>query len=90
MASTSCELKWISFVLQDFEIPVQTPIPLHCDNLAAVHVSNNPIFHERTKYIDMDYHIIRDHILAGFLKTTHLPSCLQLADVFTKTCPSLD
>ena len=85
MASTACELKWISFLLQDFQISLHTPIPLHCDNQAAIHISNNPTFHERTKHIDIDCHVVRDHVNSGFLQTIHTPSRLQLADVFTKS-----
>lgn len=85
MAITSCELKWIPYLLQEFNISLHTHISLHCDNQATVHISNNPTFHEHTKHIDINCHIVRSHIQAGFLKTVHLPSRFQLADVFTKS-----
>ncbi|KAL0431063.1 UNVERIFIED_CONTAM: Retrovirus-related Pol polyprotein from transposon RE2 [Sesamum radiatum] len=64
---TACELQWISYLLQDFGLFVSTPIPLYCDNQAATHIVANPVFHERTKHLEIDCHLVRDHYKAGFL-----------------------
>ncbi|KAK4406689.1 Retrovirus-related Pol polyprotein from transposon RE1 [Sesamum angolense] len=45
LGTTVSELQWISYVLQDLRIHVTTPIPLHCDNLATLHIIANPVFH---------------------------------------------
>ena len=50
LASTVCELLWISYILRDFDITVPLPIPIWCDNQAALHIVANPVFHERTKH----------------------------------------
>ncbi|KAL0404416.1 UNVERIFIED_CONTAM: Retrovirus-related Pol polyprotein from transposon RE2 [Sesamum radiatum] len=60
MASTVCKLLWISYILGDFGINVSSPIPFHCDNKVAIHITENPVFHERTKHLDIDCHIVRD------------------------------
>ncbi|KAL0329372.1 UNVERIFIED_CONTAM: Retrovirus-related Pol polyprotein from transposon RE2, partial [Sesamum radiatum] len=57
MASTVCELMWISYLLHDFLVPVQRPIPFWCDNKAVLHITANPVFHERTKHLDIDCHL---------------------------------
>lgn len=88
MATTVCELQWLTSLLTDFHISVVKPIPLHCDNKAAIHIAANPVFHERTKHIDIDCHVVRNQIQAGLIHTPYLPSSLQLADMFTKTLPS--
>ncbi|KAL2226108.1 UNVERIFIED_CONTAM: Retrovirus-related Pol polyprotein from transposon RE2 [Sesamum indicum] len=67
LAATVCELRWLSFLLADFGISVTLPISLFCDNKAAVHILANPVFHERTKHIEIDCHVARDAFKDGFI-----------------------
>ncbi|KAL0358031.1 UNVERIFIED_CONTAM: Retrovirus-related Pol polyprotein from transposon TNT 1-94 [Sesamum calycinum] len=88
MASTVCELLWLSYLLLDFCIPVQQPIPFWCDNKAALHITANPIFHERTKHLDIDCHLVRDQFKLGFISPSHISGSDQPADLFTKALPA--
>lgn len=84
MADACCELKWLRFILQDLGIEHLELATLHCDNQSALYIAKNPVFHERTKHIDLDCHLVRQNIQSGLVSTTYTPTALQVADIFTK------
>ena len=84
MAETAREMIWIKSLLTNLGITTSAPMPMHCDNQAAIFIASNATFHERTKHIETDCHYIRDKVVTGEISTPHVPSASQLADIFTK------
>ena len=84
LAQATCELIWLQQLLRDLHITATCTAKLFCDNKSALHLATNRVFHERTKHIEIDCHTVRDQIKAGKLKTIHVPTGNQLADILTK------
>lgn len=84
MADATCELIWLYTILKEMHCPATAPATLFCDNQSALYIASNPVYHERTKHVEIDCHVVRQKLQSGFLKTLHVRSDLQLADVFTK------
>ena len=63
---------------------------LICDNQATLHIASNPVFHERTKHIEVGCHFIREKIASGCVATSFVNSNYQLADIFTKSLKVLE
>lgn len=85
MVVTCCELKWLCSQLRDFWIFQPHPTSLFCDNQIALNISSNLVFNERTKYIEIDWHFIRDEFQVQRIILAYVPTSAQLADIFTKT-----
>jgi len=66
------ELAWLSRLLNEFIVADITPIPIKCDNQAAIYIAKNPVFHERTKHIELDCHFVREKLLDGLISLGHV------------------
>ena len=60
------------------------PTPLHVDNISAIQITTNFVFHECTKYIKVDCHTIRETYDAHVITLPHISMDLQIVDIFTK------
>lgn len=82
MADVTREILWLHQLLSDFHIQIPST-KLFCDNKSAIHIASNLVFHERTKHIEIDCHIVRDQIKLGTIKVIHVTSDNQLVDKLT-------
>jgi hypothetical protein len=85
MATTTCELKWLKGILSNLGVVHDEPMIIHCDSQAAIHIAKNPVFHERTKHIEVDCHFVRNEVLKNNIRPIYVSTTTQLADIFTKS-----
>ena len=75
---------WLIALLKTFGVNYMQPAFLYYDRKAALYVAANPMYHERTKHVEVDCHFIREKIQDGVIKNFHIPTRHQIADFFTK------
>jgi hypothetical protein len=88
MAATSYELTWLQYLLQDLQVEHRQPATLLCDNKAALYIATSPIYHERTKHIELDCHTISEKIQNREIQTAYVQTKYQFIDIFTKPLPT--
>ena len=81
------EAIWIKSVIYDLKcdlIPEITVVNIKTDNQQVLELSKNEIVSEKSKHIDVKYHLVRDHSISGTIELAHVPSCDMIADTMTK------
>lgn len=84
MAAVTADLTWIRQLLPELMIKT-APADIRCDNQSAIKLSFNPIFHARSKRIEIDHHFIHEKVERGEIVPTYVPSKDQLADILRKS-----
>ncbi len=83
LALASAEL--LRTLLKDLGVFISTAPTLWCDNVSALAIASNPVFHARTKHIEVDFHFVRERVLRKDLAIKFVSTLDQLADIFTKS-----
>ena len=79
--STSCEEVWLRKLLSNlFDLQLDATC-IYCDNQSCVKLSQNPLFHDKSKHIEIKYHYIRDMVQRGAVKHHYVAMDDQIADV---------
>ncbi|RVW90513.1 Retrovirus-related Pol polyprotein from transposon TNT 1-94 [Vitis vinifera] len=87
MSLACSEIIWLRGMLAELDFSETDPTPLHADNTSAIQITANPVYHERTKHIEVDCHSIREAFEARVITLPHISTDLQIADIFTKALP---
>ncbi|GJU89877.1 ribonuclease H-like domain-containing protein [Tanacetum coccineum] len=60
LASGQVKVTWILKILKDLQCNDLLPVDLFCDSNSAIKIAANPVFHERTKHLEIDLHFVRE------------------------------
>jgi hypothetical protein len=86
-ATAATQAVWLSRVLGAVLGKEPDKMKLYVDNLSAIALCKNPVFHDRTKHIDTRYHYIRECVEKGMVDVLHVGTHDQLGDILTKALP---
>jgi len=84
LAIVTAELFWLRMLLRELHISLFSAPVVWCDNVSALALASNPVFHARTKHIEVDYHFVREKVLNKDISIRFISTTDQVADVFTK------
>ncbi|RDY05095.1 Copia protein, partial [Mucuna pruriens] len=79
-----CEGLWTKIILDDLKVKYEGLIKLFCNNNSVMSISHNPVQHDRTKHIEINIYFIKEKLDSGLIVTTHVPTRLQVTNIFTK------
>ena len=88
LATTAAKVSWLRILFKELRIFLSHVPVLWCDNASAIALSANPMFHSRTKHIEVDYHYVHEKGLHRDLCVRFVSGKDNLADIFTKPLPS--
>nr|GFA77369.1 ribonuclease H-like domain, reverse transcriptase, RNA-dependent DNA polymerase [Tanacetum cinerariifolium] len=85
----ACQALWLKRLLSELDGWKEERITLKVDNISAIALVRNPVFHGRSKHIDIRYHFIQECVENGHINVEHVSEELQRADILTKALPRL-
>ncbi|HEV7735995.1 MAG TPA: reverse transcriptase domain-containing protein, partial [Chlamydiales bacterium] len=84
LTETCKHAKWMLNLCNQLSFDVDLPVEIRCDSKGAKDITENPVFHKRTKHIDIQHHFIPQQVEEGVISIYQVPSAENLADLFTK------
>jgi hypothetical protein len=85
---TTTKLFWLRMLFKELNIFLPTPHVFWCDNVGALALASNLVFHTRTKHIEVAYHFVHEKVLNRDILIKFISTLDQVADIFTIGLPS--
>jgi hypothetical protein len=89
LAIVAYELYWLRILFKELHFPILFDPLIWCDNVSALSLASNPVFHARTKHIEVDYHFVREKVVNHDLMIKFISIDDQLADIFNNLLHSI-
>ena len=87
LCQASKESVWMMDFLRNLGISMREPLTVNADNQGSIALAKNPVFHDRSKHIDIQYHFTRDLVKHKKIHLQYIPTENMLADILTKSLP---
>lgn len=80
MAHVACKILWLKYLLTEFGFKLKGPVPMYYDYQSVIYITKNPMFHDDTKHMKGDSHLIRDAVMKKVICAPFILSSEQLID----------
>jgi hypothetical protein len=87
LCQASKEAVWMADFLESLGVPLRGPMVVNADNQGSIALAKNPVFHDCSKHVDIQYHFTRDLVKQEKIQLNYVPTKDMLADVLTKSLP---
>ena len=84
LCSATCEAIWLRRILEDVGNKPMKPTVIKCDNQSTIKLAHNPIYHARTKHIEIQHHFVREKIQWKDVDLIYCNTTDNVASIFTK------
>ncbi|KAL5841901.1 hypothetical protein ACOSQ3_012504 [Xanthoceras sorbifolium] len=89
MSQVVTDVIWLKSLLAELGFPISSPAVVWCDNMGANALALNPVYHSRTKHVEIDVHFIREKVASKEIEPRYIPTEFQVADILTKGLTTL-
>ena len=85
MTSATCEAIWLRLILEDVETQQKQATKIQCDNQSSIKLAHNPVYHARSKHIELQHHFVRETIESQEIELIYCNTSENVVDIFTKS-----
>ena len=85
--TATMECIWLRCLLMYPCMQIDAATHILADSQSALVVARNPVFHARTKHIEVHYHYVRECLHVGDIDLVYVPTQDNVACLFTKPLP---
>ena len=82
LTSATCESIWLRHILEDVGIQQKQATRIQCDNQISIRLAHNPVYHARSKHIELQHHFVREKIESTEIELTYCSTSENVADIF--------
>ena len=83
----TAELICVEALVRELGISLTTKPCLRCDNLGGTYLYANPVFHARTKHVEINLYFVRERVANKLVEIKFISRKDEVLDDFTKTLP---
>ena len=83
LCNATCEVVWLRIIIEYIDNKQMKPTILKCDNQSSIKLAHNPIYHAKTKHIEIQHHFVREKIQSNEIDLIYCNTTDNVSNIFT-------